>query len=170
MPSACAAVKSKILRPVLYHKIGNERDMAMTTDNQNNDFKYFMQDTGSIYLGAKFSYAEILEQEMVSFKYKSIIEHYIMKDTDPETTLESQLYYMTPDQFSYKTYMQLRAKVKVSMLVSKRSLFGGEKTIYENKVMKLDELVNINLAKKKQCGMVIQELLLSKLALMAFNV
>ena len=142
----------------------------MTADNQNSDFKYFMQDTGSIYLGAKFSYAEILEQEMVSFKYKSIIEHYIMKDTDPETTLESQLYYMTPDQFSYKTYMQLRAKVKVSMLVSKRRLFGGEKTIYENKVIKLDELVNINLAKKKQCGMVIQELLLSKLALMAFNV
>ena len=144
--------------------------MAMTTDNQNNDFKYFMQDTGSIYLGAKFSYAEILEQEMVSFKYKSIIEHYIMKDTDPETTLESQLYYMTPDQFSYRTYMQLKAKVKVSMLVSKRRFFGGEKTIYENKVIKLDELVNINLAKKKQCGMVIQELSLSKLALMAFNV
>ena len=142
----------------------------MTADNQNNDFQYFMQDTGSIYLGAKFSYAEILEQEMVSFKYKSIIEHYIMKDTDPETTLESQLYYMTPDQFSYKTYMQLRAKVKVSMLMPKKSLLGKEKTVYQNKVVKLDELVNINLAKKKQGGMVIQELVLSKLALMAFNV
>ena len=142
----------------------------MTADNQNNDFKYFMQDTGSIYLGAKFSYAEILEQEMVSFKYKSIIEHYILKDTDPETTLESQLYYMTPDQFSYKTYMQLKAKVKVSMLMPKKSLFGGAKAIYQNKMVKLDELVNMNLAKKKQCGMVIQELTLSKLALMAFNV
>ena len=144
--------------------------MAMTTDNQNNDFKYFMQDTSSIYLGAKFSYAEILEQEMVSFKYKSIVEHYILKDTDPETTLESQLYYMTPDQFSYKTYMQLKARVKVSMLVSKKRLFSETKTIYENKVLKLDELVTVNLAKKKQCGMVIQELMLSKLALMAFNV
>ena len=142
----------------------------MTADNQNNDFKYFMQDTSSIYLGAKFSYAEILEQEMVSFKYKSIIEHYILKDTDPETTLESQLYYMTPDQFSYKTYMQLKARVKVSMLVSKKRLFSETKTIYENKVLKLDELVTVNLAKKKQCGMVIQELMLSKLALMAFNV
>ena len=142
----------------------------MTADNQNNDFKYFMQDTGSIYLGAKFSYAEILEQEMVSFKYKSIIEHYILKDTDPETTLESQLYYMTPDQFSYKTYMQLKAKVKVSMLMPKKSLFGEAKAVYQNKAVKLDELVNMNLAKKKQCGMVIQELTLSKLALMAFNV
>ena len=139
-------------------------------ENQNNDFKYFMQDTGSVYLGAKFSYAEILEHEMVSFKYKSIVEHYILKDTDPETTLESQLYYMTSDQFSYKTYIQLKARVKVSMLVQKKQLLAGEKTVYENRVLKLDELVQMNLAQKKKCGMVIQELVLSKLALMAFSV
>ena len=142
----------------------------MTTDNRNDDFKYFMQDSSFIYLGAKFSYAEILTQEMVSFKYKSIVEHYILKDTDSETTLESQLYYMTPDQFSYKTYLQLKARVKVSMLVQKKQLFGGAKTVYENRVMKLDEFVGMNLAKKKQCGMVVQELALSKLALMAFSV
>lgn len=144
--------------------------MGATTESQNNDFKYFIQDAGSVYLGAKFSYAEILQQERINFKYKSIIEHYIMKDTDPETTLESQLYYMTPDQFSYRTYMQLKTKVKVCMLVQKRRLLGGTKTVYENKVMKLEELVQMNLAKKKQCGMVIQELSVSKLALMAFNI
>ena len=91
---------------------------------QNRDFKYFMQDTGSLYLGAKYTYQEILEDEMVTFKFKSIVEHYIMKDTDPETTLESQLYYMTPEQFSYKTYTQLKARVKVSLLVEKRGLLG----------------------------------------------
>lgn len=144
--------------------------MGMTTDIRNDDFKYYMQDTSLVYLGAKFSYAEILGQEMVNFKFKSIVEHYILKDTDPETTLESQLYYMTPDQFSYKTYTQLKARIKVSMLVQKRKLFGGMKTSYENKVLKLDELVEMNLARKKQCGMVIQELILSKLALMAFSV
>ena len=144
--------------------------MRITTDGQSDDFKYFMQDTGTVYLGAKYSYAEILGQEMINFKYKSIIEHYILKDTDPETTLESQLYYMTSDQFSYRTYQQLRAKVKVSMLVQKRQLFGGEKTVYENKVIKLEELVDMNLAKKKQRGVVIQELAMSKLALMSFSV
>ena len=113
----------------------------MTSDGQNNDFKY-----------------------------KSIVEHYILKDTDPETTLESQLYYMTPDQFSYRTYMQLKARVKVCVLVPKRRMFGGVKTVYENKVMKLNELAGMNLARKKQCGMVIQELSLSKLALMSFSV
>lgn len=139
-------------------------------EHQNDDFKYFMQDVGNVYLGAKFSYAEIMGHEMVNFKYKSIVEHYIFKDTAPETTLESQLYYMTPDQFSYRTYMQLKAKVKVSTLVQKKQLFGKTKTVYENKVMKLSELTGMNLAQKKQCGMVIHELILSKLAIMAFSV
>lgn len=142
----------------------------MTRDVRDDDYKYCIQDAGSIYLGTKFSYAEILEQESVSFKYKSIVEHYILKDTDPETTLESQLYYMTADQFSYRTYRQLKARVKVCVLEQKKRLFGGVRTEYVSRVMKLDELVSMNLAQKKKRGMVVQELILSKLALMAFNV
>lgn len=32
---------------------------------QYEDFKYILQDTGNIYLGARFSYEELLEQEAV---------------------------------------------------------------------------------------------------------
>lgn len=144
--------------------------MSRTEEGQNRDFKYFMQDTGSLYLGAKYSYAEILGDEMVTFKYKSIVEHYILKDTDPETTLESQLYYMTPEQFSYRTYQQLKARVKVSMLVEKKRFLRGSGVRYESKVMKLEEFVKMNLAQKKKCGIVVQELVLSKLAVMTFSV
>lgn len=139
-------------------------------EGQNRDFKYFMQDTGSIYLGAKLNYTEILQDEMVNFKYKSIVEHYIFKDTDPETTLESQLYYMTEDQFSYRTYMQLKARVKISILEEKKGFGGKTKTGYQSKVMKLNEFVSMNLAQKKAAGVVVQELILSKLALMSFSV
>ena len=137
---------------------------------QNRDFKYFMQDTGSVYLGAKLSYAEILQDEMVNFKYKSIVEHYIFKDTDSETTLESQLYYMTDDQFSYRTYRQLKAKVKISILKEKKGFGGKKKAGYQSEIMKLEEFVSMNLAQKKAAGVVVQELILSKLALMAFSV
>lgn len=129
-----------------------------------------MQDTGSVYLGAKLSYAEILQDEMVNFKYKSIVEHYIFKDTAPETTLESQLYYMTKEQFSYRTYQQLKARVKISILEEKKSLFGKKKTGYVTKTMPLSAFADINLAQKKAQGVVIQELILSKLGLMAFSV
>lgn len=137
---------------------------------ENRDYKYFMQDTGSIYLGAKLSYAEILQDEMVNFKYKSIVEHYIFKDTVPETTLESQLYYMTREQFSYRTYEQLKARVKISILEEKKSLFGKKKRGYVTKTMPLAAFVDINLAQKKAQGVVIQELILSKLGLMSFVV
>lgn len=137
---------------------------------ENRDYKYFMQDVGSIYLGAKLSYAEIMQDEMVNFKYKSIVEHYIFKDTDPQTTLESQLYYMTKDQFSYRTYEQLRARVKISILEEKRSLFGKKRTGYTTRIMPISDFADINLAQKKAQGVVIQELMLSKLGLMAFVV
>lgn len=137
---------------------------------QDNDFKYYMQDVGSLYFGARYSYEELMAHEMVPFKFKSIIEHYIAKDTQLDTTLESQFYYMTDDLFSYRTYMQLKAKVKISLLVEKKPLFGAKKTVYRTRVISLDEFVRMNLAQKKKCGVIIQEIILSKLALMAFSV
>ena len=137
---------------------------------QDNDFKYFMQDIGSLYFGARYNYEELMAHEMVPFKFKSIIEHYITKDTQLDTTLESQFYYMTDDLFSYKTYMQLKAKVKISLLVEKKPLFGSKKTVYRTQVFSLDEFVRMNLAQKKKSGVIIQEIMISKLALMSFSV
>ena len=137
---------------------------------QDNDFKYYMQDTGRLYFGARYSYAELMEHEMVPFKFKSIIEHYIMKDTEPDTTLESQFYYMTPEMFSCKTYMQLKTKVKVCLLTEKKSFFGKSRTAYRTQVFTLEEFVKMNLAQKKKHGVKIQEIMLSKLAMMSFSV
>ncbi len=137
---------------------------------QNNDYQYFMQDISSLYFGARYSYGQIMEHEMVNFKFKTIIEHYISKDTDLATTLESHLYYMTPEQFSYKTYMQLKAQVKVSVLEEKKSLLGKTKLCYRTRVIPLNEFALLNLAQKKAKGVVVQELILSKLALMSFSV
>ena len=140
------------------------------TQYQYDDFKYFMQDVGTLYLGAYYNYEELLGNEMVPFKLKSIIEHYIMKDTQADTTLESQFYYMCEDDFYYKTYMQLKTKVKVCMYVEKKSLFGKEKMVYQNTVVPLDKFVQMNLAQKKKYGVKVQEIIISKLAMMAFSV
>ncbi|MBD5494489.1 MAG: hypothetical protein HDR12_08990 [Lachnospiraceae bacterium] len=136
---------------------------------QDNDFKYFMQDVGNLYMGARYSYKEIIENEMVPFKLKSIIEHYIMKDTQADTTLESQFYYMGGDDFSYKTYMQLKAKVKVCMYVEKKSFLGEKKMVYSNRNIPIDKFVQMNLAQKKKYGVKIQEIAISKLAMMSFS-
>lgn len=137
---------------------------------QDNDYKYFMQDTGRLYLGARYSYEELLSHEMVPFKLKAIIEHYILKDTLAETTLESQFFYMEKEQFSYKTFLQLKVKVKASVLVSKHSILGKEKIVYRDRIIPLEEFVSLNLAVKKKSGVKIQEIIISKLAMMTFSV
>ncbi len=149
--------------------IGNEVTKE-NTEYQDNDYKYYMQDAGKVYIGARYTYADLMEHEMVSFKLKSIFEHYIMKDTQPDTSIESQFYYMTADQFSYRTYMQLKAKVKVCILAEKKTLFGKSKIAYQDRLIPLNEFVQMNLAQKKKYGVKIQEISISKLAMMAFSV
>ncbi len=96
---------------------------------QYEDFKYVLQDTGNIYLGAQFSYEELLEQEMVPFKLKAILTHYILKEAAPDTTLESQFYYLTGGSFLYETFKQLKIRVKVQMQGGKNITRQKEKRI-----------------------------------------
>ncbi len=142
----------------------------MTSKTGYEEFRYVMQDTGNYYIGARFTYAECMEEDNVPFKFKAIIEHYLMKDTDVENSLESHLYYLKNDEFSYKTYIQLKARVKISVLTTKKNIFGKEKTIYEEKIVSISDLAEMNLARKKGSGVIIRELVLSKLALMSFSV
>ena len=139
-------------------------------DTQYEDFKYVLQDTGNIYLGAQFSYEELLEQEMVPFKLKAILTHYILKEAAPDTTLESQFYYLTGDSFLYETFKQLKIRVKVQMQVEKKTLLGKRKNEYREEILSLKELIEVNLARKKACGMLIREIIISKLGMMTFSV
>lgn len=137
---------------------------------QNNDYKYVMQDTSSVYLGARFSYEELLEQEMAPFKLKSIIMQYILKEIDAATSLESHFYYMTEDDFAYKTYMELKIKIKVSIPEQKKSITGKVSCHFKEKVYTLKEFVQMNLAVKKKMGIMIQEICISKLGLLSFTI
>lgn len=137
---------------------------------QDNDFKYVLNDTSYIYIGARFSYKELLEEEMIAFKLKTIISQYILKDVDEETTLESHFYYLTSDSFAYKTYRELKVKIKVSIPKEKRSLTGRVRYIYQDKVYTLKEFEELNLARKKQLGLIVREVIISKMGLMTFAV
>ncbi len=134
------------------------------------DFKYVMLDTAFLYLGAKYSYAELIENEEVPFKLRSVFERYIIPEMDPETTLESHFYHMESKEFSYKTYRQLKIKIKVSRLVEKKGFLGlgKPKRVYVSEIIPLDKFVAIPKAQKERDGFLIQEIVISKLALMGF--
>lgn len=134
------------------------------------DFKYMLQDVGRIYIGAKYTYRDLMEHPETAFKFKSVIEHYLLRDTDPDTSLESDFYYMTPESFSCRTYEQLKVRLKISALVDRQGKQGKTERVYRERTLSLEEFVSIPLAQKKRDGIVVQELILSKLALVSFVV
>lgn len=131
------------------------------------DFKYSMQDVSRVYVGCKYSFEELLDDEDLLFKFRLIVERYILPEADPEDTLETHLYYLTPESFVVKLYRRIKARVKVSVIEEKRNLFGKVQKQYVTKQLTVDELVSIPPAEKERQGMVIQELGVSKLALSA---
>ena len=90
-----------------------------------------------------------------------------MPEADQQDTLETHLYYLEPKSFVVKIYKQLKAKVKVNVIEEKRGLFGSKKQ-YVTKLVTVEELTAMSGEEKESKGLVVQELIMSKLALMAF--
>ena len=96
------------------------------------NYKYSLQDTAKVYIGAKYTFAELLEQDDVAFKFRLIVERYILaeKEVDPEDTLETHLYYLKPDSFLVKIYDRIKARVKINIIEEKkRDLRQREETV-----------------------------------------
>ena len=132
-------------------------------------YKYVMQDASSITVGAKYTYGELLTEEQLNFKFRAIIAQYILKESDRENTLESELYYLPAEGFVYETFLQLKAGVKVMEKTEKKGLFGKSDSVYREARYSLSELAKIPPEEKERRGFVITELSISKLALMSFT-
>lgn len=130
------------------------------------DYKYSLQDTGRIYVGCKYTFAELLNEEDILFKFRLVMEKYVLEKADREDTLETHLYYLEPDSFLVRLYEQMKAQVKVNVIEEKKSIFGGSKRQYVTKQLRVGQLAAMDPAQKEKQGLVIQELSVSKLALM----
>ncbi len=130
--------------------------------------KYSMQDTGNLYVGCKYTLEELINEDEMPFKFRLVVERYILPEADLQDTLESHLYYLEPKSFLVKIYNQLKAKVKINIIEEKKSLFGNCKKQYVTKMVTVEELTKMSIEQKEAQGVVVQELKLSKLALMAF--
>ena len=80
------------------------------------DYKYSMQDTSKLYIGAKYTFGEILDNEEIMFKFRLIVERYLLPEIDMEDTLESHLYYLTKQSLAAKIYKQMKARIKINII------------------------------------------------------
>ena len=58
----------------------------------DQDFKYIIQDLTNIYLGARSTYEELMEDENVPHKLKEIIVRVMLTEVAPDTTPETVSY------------------------------------------------------------------------------
>ena len=130
--------------------------------------KYSLQDTGNLYVGTKYTLEELIQEDEMPFKFRLVVERYILPEADLQDTLETHLYYLDAKSFLVKIYGQLKAKVKINIIEEKKSLLGGTKKQYVTKMITVEELAKMSVEQKESCGIVVQELKMSKLALMAF--
>lgn len=130
------------------------------------DYKYSMQDVGNLYIGAKYTLEEILDNDTIYFKYRMLVNQHVLQEADREDTLETHFYYLDGKSFLVKIYKQVKTKVKVSLIEERKGLFGKRKKGYVTKVLPIEKLVAMTPQEKEKVGMVIQEISMSKFALM----
>ena len=80
---------------------------------ENRDFKYVMHDLTNIYIGAKYTYDELMENDEVPFKFKVILSHCMLKEIAGNTTLENHLFFLKPTDESYMIFKQMKTRIKL---------------------------------------------------------
>ncbi|MDD6202817.1 MAG: hypothetical protein PUB13_07755 [Lachnospiraceae bacterium] len=135
---------------------------------KNNDFKYVMQDMTNVYIGAKFTYDEIMNTDEVPFKLKAIISHYMLKEVAGDTTLENHIFYMKETDLSYFVYNQMKARFKLSIF--KEDGHGKGKPGYVSREYRISEIVNSEELHEKMNEIIVEELHLTKLSLLSVSI
>lgn len=128
-----------------------------------NDFKYVLQDFSNITLGARYTYQEIMECERVPFKLQSIVERYILPHLEnPSVEIGQHVLTLTGADPCFRIYDNLKMKVKY--FEPRKNGKGG----YVEKKTALSAFLETAEAWEEGC--MIQELIFSNLAVMAFHI
>ena len=60
---------------------------------ENQDFKYVCQDMTNLYIGARYTYGELMALDEIPFKLKTILSHYMLKEVAEDTKIEDHIFY-----------------------------------------------------------------------------
>jgi hypothetical protein len=145
--------------------------MAVTDNIRiNDDFKYIIQDTNSVYFGKELTYAEMLESEELPFKFKAIISNYISKDTDLNVKMTDHILNMGDDEFTKQIYEQLKMTVRVYYKTEKKGLGGKTKEKWVHKACPFKKFKEEYRDEIENGNVMIEDVSISKLALMVISI
>ena len=132
---------------------------------ENRDFKYVLQDVSKVYIGAKFTYQEMMEEEAVPFKLKAILSHYILKEVAGDTTPENHIFFIRHTDISCLVYRQLKAKFKLDFPV--RTPRGTWQ--YKSGYHTIDEILEKEDWRAKRDEIIVEEMVVTKMHIMMMS-
>lgn len=133
------------------------------------DFKYVMHDMTNVYLGGKYSYQEMMDEDNVPFKLKTIFARYMMKEVAPETKFSDHIFFLEEDSLSYLAYKQLKAGFKMSVWEEadgRKHRHPG----YVSREYSVEEIVGNKQLQEKRDTIIVEEMHLTKMHIMTFSV
>ncbi len=137
---------------------------------QNEDFKYIIQDANCVYFGRELTYDEILQMEDAPFKFKVIVTEHFSRDTDFGRTIPEHLMELDESSLTYSILDRLKLSVKVCYKKKRKGLFGKEKEHWVHEACPLKKFCAEYRGRVKAQEMIIEDVSISKLALMAINI
>ena len=134
-------------------------------ETENRDFKYVMQDVSRVYIGAKYTYREMMDSDEIPCKLKAILSHYILKEVAEDTTPENHIFYIRDTDLSYMVYRQLKARFQMDIpVLSKRGTWQ-----YRREYHTIDEIIRHAEWKARQDEIIVGEIVLTKLHIMMMS-
>lgn len=134
---------------------------------ENKDYKYVMHDLTNLYIGAKYSYDELLELDEVPFKLKTLLSRFILKEVGGQTKIEDHIFYMKKSDMSYQIYKEMKAKFY--LYVWKEEKDGVKKPGYKREAYTIDEIVASEELQQKKDITIVEEMHITKLGLLRVN-
>jgi hypothetical protein len=134
------------------------------------DYKYVIQDFSNIYVGARFSYAELAESDDTPGRFKDAIYRVFYKEISPDISIGEHLLQLQDTSMCYLAYSQLRIQIKVTKLVQREDKKGNFKEEYETKDYTLDAFLKEEAIRENPDNYLIQEICFKKRYLMMMHV
>lgn len=128
---------------------------------EDRDYRLVLQDMTNVYIGARLTYAELMDMDEVPHKLKSILDHTILTEIHRNTTISDHVFFIDKDDVSYKVYSDLHAKFRLNIPTE-----NGDGVHYSSKEYSVEEIVSSQELHDRMDVIWVEELHIGKLYLL----
>ena len=129
---------------------------------QDNAYKYVIQDFTNVYIGALFTFEELIASDDCPVRFKDFTIRVICKDGGKERTISDMLLDLTDDSEIFGPLEKLKLKIKVTHLLKSLDKHGKETNTYETKELSVREFVDDDYIHDEPDKFLIQEISFKK--------